>query len=378
MRFVVSLLGLRPGRIGGTESYLRDLVGAMPGVLRGDEVVLLLGREAAASIETPGLERVVLDLGPRALVARRGAEAFTPWRDREVEGALAALGPDAVFFPQFSMYPKHAVAPSVVHVADVQHLLLPGNFALVDRAFRAAIYPWSLAHATLVIAASRWTAGHLSQLAGIDASRIRVVHHAAPLRSCSRRGGPDCGPAPVDGRYLYFPAATNAHKGHDRLLEGFARVVASSCDDAATRPQGPLRLVLTGQRTALWRELERRIEALGLAGRVLHLGFVERSVVEALYHHAEAVVFPTRFEGFGLPVIEAAAHGVKVVASDLDVFGELGVTGLERIDFDDPSALGRALASPSRAGLAADTPTWSDAAAATIDVLREAAGKRGS
>jgi glycosyltransferase involved in cell wall biosynthesis len=360
VRFVFSLLALRPGRIGGTESYLRELLAAMPERLDGDEVVVLAGRDAAASVETPGLGRAVLDLSPTALVARRAAEAFTPWRDRFLEGTIATLRPDAVFFPQFSMYPIGVGAPAVVHVADVQHLLLPDNFALLDRAFRRAIYPRSLARARLVVAASSWTASTLVRLADVDESKIRVVRHGTASRAITTTTAA----APVEGPYLYYPAVTNPHKGHDVLIESFAVLVREGLGH---------RLVLTGQKTGHWKTLERRIRALGLERRVLHLGYVDREVVEALYAYAEAVVFPSRFEGFGLPVVEAAGHGVRVITSDLEVFGENGIEGLLRIDFADAGQLRAALASPVRARVVDGAWTWSDAASATLDALREAA-----
>lgn len=362
MRFVISLLALRPGRIGGTESYIRELLAAMPERLDGDEVVVVAGREAAASVETPGLGRAVVDLSPTALVARRAAEAFTPWRDRFLERTIATLRPDAVFFPQFSMYPIRLDAPAVVHVADVQHLLLPDNFALLDRAFRRAIYPRSLARARLVVAASSWTASTLVRLADVEESKIRVVRHGVPSRAGA--GPTTTVSAPVEGPYLYYPAVTNPHKGHDLLLDSYAALVREGLGH---------RLVFTGQKTGHWKNLERKIRALGLDGRVVHLGYVGREVVEALYANAEAVVFPSRFEGFGLPVVEAAGHGVRVITSDLEVFDENGVEGLLRIDFSDAGQLEVALASPVRARVTDGGWTWSEAASATLDALREAA-----
>lgn len=362
MRFVISLLALRPGRIGGTESYMRELLAAMPACLEGDEVVVVAGREAAASVDTEGLGQSIVDLSPAALVARRAAEAFTPWRDRLLERTIEKLRPDAVFFPQFSMYPLEVGAPAVVHVADVQHLLLPDNFALLDRAFRRAIYPRSLARARLVVAASSWTASTLVRLADVAESKIRVVRHGVPSRVAAIAR--TTAVAPVEGRYLYYPAVTNPHKGHDVLLDSYA---------ALLREGFAPRLVFTGQKTGHWKHLERKIRRLGLEGKVVHLGYVASEVVEALYANAEAVLFPSRFEGFGLPVVEAAGHGARVITSDLEVFGENGVEGLLRIDFSDVGQLRAALASPLRARVLDGAWTWSDAASATLDALREAA-----
>src|SRR5947207_3219331 len=98
MRFAISLISFRPGRIGGAETYVRQLLRAMPAVADGDELLVVMPRDLAGSLETPGWRRVVLDLGGRRLIAARVAEAFTPWRARGVERAIAELGLDAMLF----------------------------------------------------------------------------------------------------------------------------------------------------------------------------------------------------------------------------------------------------------------------------------------
>jgi len=359
VRFLISLLALRPGRIGGTETYIRELLAAMPAVADDDEVAVLLSRHIAAEVATPGLTRIEVDATLPVLMAQRMAEAFTPYRATAIEAVIARVAPDAVLFPQISMFPKHIPVPAVLTVGDVQHLVHPGNFAIIDRLFRAAIYPYSFRHAARILAISAYTRDQLVELAGVPADKIVVV----PLGA--RAASTPAGAPPVAPPYLYFPAATNVHKGHDVLLASFA---------AAVREHGlPHRLVLTGQQTPHWRVLQRAIAELGITDRVVHLGFVARQVVDALYAGADAVVFPTRYEGFGLPVVEAAAAGTKVIASRLAVFAELGAVDVLQIDFEDPRQLAEAVASPVRSSLAASPWTWEGTARATLDALREAA-----
>jgi glycosyltransferase involved in cell wall biosynthesis len=366
LRFAISLLSLRPGRVGGTENYIRSLLAALPAALEGHEAVVVAARDAACAVETPGLGRLELDVGDAALVARRSAEALTPWRDRFVEKAFAGLEPDAVFFPQFSMFPKEVAAPAVVNVGDVQHLVAPKNIRMTERIFRRGIYPRSLAAARLVTAVSGRTRRDLVEHAGIDAAKIRVIRHGCPpMREAVASSAAIASDPPVRGPFLYYPAVTHPHKGHDELLEAFSYLVMARV---------PLRLVFTGQRTRYWKKLETRARRLGLGERVHHLGYVATEVVEWLYANAAAVVFPSRFEGFGLPVVEAASFGARVIASDLDVFDEHGTEGVHRIDFREPEQLRAALASTRRARIADGAWTWDDAARATVAALCEAAG----
>ncbi len=360
LRFVVSLLAFRPGRIGGTEQFLRSLLSELPSVLGKDELVIVAGREAADSIATPGLDRLVLDLGDASIVGRRVAEAFTPWRDRRLEEAILGLQPDAILFPQISMFPKATAIPAVVMVGDLQHLVLPHHIPLVHRAFRRAIYPRSLSRARVVVAVSDRTRDDVVERAGVDAGKVRVVRAGCmPMR-----GAGTTGPPPVAGDYLYYPAVSHPHKGHEELFDSFAMLADS---------HGSLRLVLTGQRTPHWRRLSARVHALGLHERVVHLGHVAPEVVESLYAHAAAVVFPSRFEGFGLPVVEAASHGARVIASALSVFDENDTEGVQRIDFRDVEQLRAALASDGRARVVEGAWSWRDAASGIVEALREAA-----
>jgi glycosyltransferase involved in cell wall biosynthesis len=362
LRFVISLLALRAGRIGGTENWLRSLLAALPGQMGGDEVVVVIGRDTAQSVQTPGLERVIVDAGDGALVARRAAEAFSSWQDRALEKVFGDLRPDAVLFPQISLFPKMVSAPAVATVGDVQHLASPRSIRFADRVFRRAIYPYSLSKAASVIALSETTRDDLVSLAGLAHEKVCVIRPGCPP---ARDRGTIALP-PVSGPYLYYPAVTHPHKGHVELLDAFSYLVIA---------RGPLRLVLTGQKTSHWRRIRAHAKMLGIAHRVLHLGYVTDDVVDSLYAHAAAVVFPSRFEGFGLPLIEAASLGARVVASDLAVFDENGTEGVQRIDFREPEQLRAALASTTRARIAPGAWTRADEARATLAALRQAASR---
>lgn len=361
MRFAVSLLSFRPGRVGGAETYLRNLIEALPRAADGDELVAVMHPEAAESLATPGLDRHVVSSSDAALVLQRTLEALTPYRARSLERRFARLGADAVLFPQQSIFPKRAPVKAVLTVHDQQHLAFPDNLSRFDRAFRAGIYGESLRRAARVIAISRFTRDELVARCGLDPERIEVVPQGV-------RPPPAVRPAPwtgAGGPYLYYPAATWPHKNHDTLFRSYA----------ALRRAGRLgaRLVLSGQRTTHWASLERLAGALGISGDVQHLGFLPAAEVERVYAGALALVFPSRHEGFGLPILEAARLGVPVITSRLGVFEELGVPASRRIDFLDPDQLARALAWKGLAALEKIPATWDDVARGTMRVLRATA-----
>ncbi len=131
-------------------------------------------------------------------------------------------------------------------------------------------------------------------------------------------------------------------------------------------------------RTGAWKGLVRLARDLGVAADVIHLGFLPYPEVRRVYAGAEAVLFPSRHEGFGLPVVEAAVEfRKKVITSRLPVFDEVGVPRERQIDFDDPEALLAALRLPGPTVLARPPASWEECARRTLEVLRAHAGRGG-
>jgi glycosyltransferase involved in cell wall biosynthesis len=363
MNFAMSLLSLRPGQVGGVETYVRQLVRYLPSAAGSDELSLILPRELARDLDAPGWRKVIVDRSDSELVAARVAEAFSPWRARGIERLIDGLGADAILFPQQSIFPKRTRVHAVVTVGDVQHLFLPENFGLFDRAFRAAIYPYSLRRARRIIAISGFTKKTLIERAGVEAEKIEVVPFGlTPTDASSARPLDD-----LSGPYLYYPAATFPHKNHAALFRTYA----------ALRKRGVIEepLVLTGARTALWARLESLIRELALGPHVRHLGYLPAADVPRVYAGASAVLFPTLFEGFGLPVLEATGFGKKIVVSRLPIFDEVGVPSRFQIDFSDPEQLLAALRLPGPFALEKRPLSWEEAARTTLRALRRAAEK---
>jgi glycosyltransferase involved in cell wall biosynthesis len=287
--------------------------------------------------------------------------AATGLRARSIAAAIARLRPDVVLFPQQSMFPKAAPCPSVLVVHDLFHLVCPQYLTAAQRWYRNRSYPAAMESADQIIAVSETTKRSVLQYYRCLADRISVIPH----------GVRKIAPSGVEPRvdlprpYLYYPAATLPHKNHERLFRSIAELRAAGTF--------PYHLLLTGARTPHWRHLRRLRRRWRLQNIVSHLGYVSYDMVLRLIRGAECVVFPSGFEGFGIPVVEAAALDRKVITSHLDVFEELGVPPARRIDFADLDAFARALADSSSTALLRQPWTWSECARATLDVLCAAA-----
>src|SRR5512145_108330 len=218
MRIVISLLAFRPGRIGGTETYLRALLEQLPRVASRETLIAVMDRDLAAALPTPGFERVVVPMSARRVVVERILEAFTPFRARGLERVFAELRPDVAFFPQQSLFPRRVAAPSVLTVVDVQHLVFPEYFALFDRLYRPRIYPYSMERAASIVAISHFTKAEIVARCGIDAEKIVPIPlGVAPIDASTFSPYPG-----LEVPYLYYPAASLPHKNHATLFATYA------------------------------------------------------------------------------------------------------------------------------------------------------------
>ncbi|MDX6665482.1 MAG: hypothetical protein QOG68_1688, partial [Solirubrobacteraceae bacterium] len=265
---------------------------------------------------------------------------------------------DVVHYPVTVPVPSLDGAPRVVTLLDVQHHELPQMFSRAERWLRAWAYDGAARDADLVITISEHAKRGLVEHVGVPAERIEVIG----LGVDHERFTPE-GPGRDDlGDYVLYPANLWPHKNHARLLEAWRQV-----DD--------LTLVLIGQSFGRASEQE----------RVRHLGHVAHEDLPALYRGARAVVFPSLFEGFGLPVLEAMACGTPVAASDRGALTEVAGGAALLFDPESVPAIAAAVrqiagdealrARVRAAGLArAAECTWARAADAHVRAYRQVAG----
>jgi glycosyltransferase involved in cell wall biosynthesis len=307
----ISLLTLVPGQLGGSETYVRELLRALARVGGLDYRVLL---PPAAPDAAEGLPSEIAteyrraQTIPQRLVAM-GAAAARP-------GPLRAHLRDAqvVHYPLTLRLPP--AAPSVVTLHDVQHLDLPAMFPRAERAFRAVAWHRSIRGADRVIVISDFVRERAVERLGLDASRVRVVPLGLDHAQLTA-GEPERQP------FVLYPARRWPHKNHERLFEAFALV---------RRERPDLRLVLTGGGT--FGVLPDGVEARG------HLAWPE---VVSLMQRASALVFPSLYEGFGLPPLEAMACGCPVASSNAAALPETTGDAARLFDPYDPRAIAEAL-----------------------------------
>jgi glycosyltransferase involved in cell wall biosynthesis len=352
----ISLLTLVPGVVGGSERYARELV-------RG------LGRVGTLQyrVLTPTLAPDAADGLPGRTIASYRASTTTPGRVAAMALALATPGRirreagtgelRCAHYPLTTMIPPLDV-PAAVTLQDLQHVLFPGFFSSAELAYRRVLYHGAVRRARLVIVPTDHTAGTVVDHLGVDPGRIRVIH----LGLDHERFMPSTQPRQD---FLLYPANPWPHKNHPRLLEAFALI---------RRERPGLRLVLTGSG-------HRASPAPGVEVR----GHVSDDELAELYATASALVFPSLYEGFGLPPLEAMASGCPVAAARAGSLPEVCGDAARLFDPFSPTEIAEAVldvlerpdAWRAKGLRRAAEFTWDGAARAHEAVYRELASSDG-
>jgi glycosyltransferase involved in cell wall biosynthesis len=293
-----------------------------------------------------------------------------------VEPALMFLdGIDVFFAPNFFVPRRHlpAVRALVATVHDLAFLRLPQTVQreTLDNLHRHL--PGALFASTALVAVSQATANDLAELAGVNPRRVHVIHEGVD----PTLAGPDVvQPTGLPPRYMLFVSTLEPRKNVVNLLEAFARAVAGGY---------PGKLILVGRWGWRTEGAQEALRTSPVRDRIVHLDYLDRRVLAAVLRRAEALVFPSLLEGFGLPVVEAMAVGLPVITSRRSSLPEVAGDAAVYVDPDDPDSIAAAILA-----LAGDVDRrsllsaagrrraarfrWDEAARATAGVLRRAAG----
>ncbi len=310
------------------ESLTRALVAAGP-----DRYALFYNRER-------GVEPLA---GLQHLPARSVALGYKPWRMLVWLGQLAHVGferliPGAALFhaTEHLLLPLRSV-PSVLTVHDLIFHHLPEHHKPLNRLYLKLALPLYCRRAHRIIAVSEHTRQDVIRTYGISPDKVVVIYEAADPRFCpqppqvvaaarARYGLPE--------RYVLFVGTIEPRKNLSRLLDAFAVVHREGLTDA---------LVIVGRKGWLTDEFFARLEAFPLRERVLFPGYVPDDDLPAIYAGAQVLALPSLHEGFGLPLLEAQACGVPVVASDAASLPEIGGTAARYFPPADSEAMTQVL-----------------------------------
>lgn len=321
------------GVSGGIQQTIMGLASALSALEDGSERYLFLAEQGARWLEPrldgpcsllpqprawpSGLVRAFiqrLHLTPLAdAVYRRLMPVHIPKAPQVVERS----GADLMHFTFQSGF--RTSLPSLYVPHDLQHLHLPQFFDRWEHRRRAAYYRPLCEQARIVVALSRWGKRDLVSRFGLPEHKVRVVAWA-PIVSTYPQLLPD-EVAQARSRLgladaiALFPAQTWEHKNHVSLLQALALL--------RDRDRLVIPTLFCGHQNRYAATIKRAISRLGLRDQVRMVGFVGEGDLQALYRLCRLLVYPSQFEGFGLPLLEAFASGVPVASSDATCLPEI-------------------------------------------------------
>jgi glycosyltransferase involved in cell wall biosynthesis len=364
LRIGVNALYLIPGGVGGTEIYLRNLVRALAEIDSANEYFLFTNRETGGAL-APGK--------PNFRVIQQAVRAsFRParivWEQLALPVAIAERRIDVLLNPGFTA-PILCGCPQVTVFHDLQHKRHPEHFRWFDLPFWRFLLFWSAHVSRTLIADSEATRADLERFYRLPPEQVRVIPLGVDPKffELVRRPEP----------FLLSVSTLHPHKNLDRLLHVFAEF---------RRERPEFRLVIAGLRGFDTAHLHALQHKLGLVEAVEFTGWIPREELYDLYARAFAFVYPSTFEGFGLPVLEALAAGVPTACSRIEPLASTAGDAALQFDPTDKTAMAHAIAQMVcderlRAQLTAAGPkraarfSWITTARVTLDALVDAAQK---
>ncbi len=243
---------------------------------------------------------------------------------------------DLYFCPFNVLYPRPLSRPTVMTLVDIQEVYYPEFFTPEDLYNRQLHYPVSTRMADRVITISEFSKQALVRHHRLPPDKVIVAHLSADERyyRSDQVARPPAQTLPQD--FILYPANFWKHKNHDRLLQALCmlreerRLAVNAIFTGFDEPNGYL--------------LRDKIKEYGLDSQTCILGYVSVEEMAYLYRQARMLVFPSLFEGFGIPLVEAMAVGCPIVAADATSLPEIAADASELFDPTSPRAMAEAIA----------------------------------
>ncbi len=357
---------------GGLGRYAQELTTALLAVDAEDEYIAFYNRPAQARVPPPlaHLRHLTTDLPNK------------PWRLSALCAHLVGLSQDR-FFPDVDLFhatdhllPRFSRVRSVFTLHDLAFRFYPETHTPLNRWFLNVMMPRFLHAAGAVIAVSEHTKRDALRAYGIDETKVRVIYEGVSPRFCP--ANPEAIQATrrkynLPDRFILFVGTIEPRKNLTTLLAAYRLLRGQGAEH---------KLVIVGKRGWLYGDFFRQLRASGLEGEIIFPGFVPDEDLPALYGGADLFAFPSLYEGFGLPPLEAMACGTPVVCADSSSLPEVVGDAALLVPPSDVAAWAEALRrlacdADLQASLRSRGPeqarrfSWEQAARATVEVYRQ-------
>jgi len=309
IRIGVDLLWVRPGQIGGTESYIRNLLeGLMQHAPNEMHFVLFVSEDNYGSFEkyreSKKFELVRCNIKSTNIVKR------ILWENMFLDEKAQKWNIDLMFIPVYSMPRKKSSIPYVVTIHDLQALHFPEYFSNLKNFWLRWSWKRSVKRADRIIAISNFVKQDIHKRLNINTEKIKVIYNPitqAKEFEAFQRVSEQFGVEKY--KYFYTISSLSPHKNTEVLIRLIARL-----KDKKTE-QIPIKLLISGIKGSQASYLKNLANDLDVLDEIIFTGFVSNAVRNTLYKYAYAFLFPSTFEGFGMPPVEALMLGTPVITT---------------------------------------------------------------
>jgi len=365
----------------GVGTYIRNVVRTLARLDRDSKYFLIGSPEKVADFGT-------LPSNFHAVALAGGDDTLKGHLD--FRAIVRRLACNVVHIPHLYWIPRGLSCPYVLTVHDLlEHMYGSRNASSLRRSVHFYLTRRVLRKAARVIAVSQFTKNEIEKLLAIPDARIEVVYNAIDERFL-RGHATEADREMIAQRYLVnypfilYAGAIRPHKNVVRIIEAFSALKS----ELQKEQQFPdLKLIIIGDDLSSHPRLRRTVVRSGVQNDVRFLGFVPIEVLRIFYDVAKVFVFPSLYEGFGLPPLEAMAHGTPVVTSNTsslpEVVGNAALLVNPENVFEIRRGLQRALLDPAlRAQMKergydqAQRFSWTNSVSRILEIYREVAGDR--
>jgi glycosyltransferase involved in cell wall biosynthesis len=308
--------------------------------------LLVLGQiepDAIRSFMTRGFSLILRHLPARMRPAmgRIGYRLLSASKRSESATLLRGVDADLLFCPFTAPTYAEPTTPTVSVIYDLQYKAYPEFFSAEEVVHRERTFVEACTRSTMLTAISDFSKRQAVEQSGLDPAKITTIHLQISSDRLRHAGQDETVIGRLDlvaRKYLIYPANFWKHKNHEMLLTAFG--IARNCGLA-----GDIKLVCTGAPGLRQQWLQQAVAGLGLAESVLFPGYLSNPEFLALMTNSAGVIFPSLYEGFGLPVVEAMAIGVPVACSNVTSLPEVARDAAIMFDPRIPGQIAEAMIS---------------------------------
>jgi len=289
------------GKVGGMGQYMTSLLHFLPLISPKDIFYIVCRQESAAELKKYHVKVIVIDnnLNPEDT-------------SNKLISIINKNHIDIWYSPLLVLDPLMCPVPSAFCIPDMQHRTFPQFFDKTTLNWREKYYQLSANSAQAIITISDFSRKDIIRCLDVNPSRVKSIHLDAPSYFNSNLKLKSNLKLPL--KYIFYPANTWPHKNHHRLLEAFSRV----------RLEFPnLKLLLSGYSYDSSKELNNLIDKYNLKKHVKFLGYIKDSDMPYVYQKAIGLFFPSLFEGFGIPLVEAMKAKCPIICSNTTSIPEI-------------------------------------------------------